>query len=60
MLNCRETTQKVLQGEDRRLPLRDRLAVKLHQLACDHCRRFERQVGLMRAAGARWRRYTEE
>lgn len=60
MLNCRETTQKVLQGEDRSLAVTERLAVKLHQLMCDNCRRFQRQVKLMRAASKRWRRYSQE
>lgn len=60
MLNCRETTGKVLRSQDRALPLRERLAVRLHQLACDNCRRFDRQLRLMRAAGERWRRYTQE
>lgn len=60
LLNCRETTHKVLQAEDRALPLNERLAVRLHQLHCGNCRRFERQLRLLRAASARWRRYTDE
>ena len=59
-LSCREATQWVLRAEDRRMPLAERLAVRLHQAACTNCRRFDRQVQLMRHASARWRRYTAE
>ncbi|MET0519808.1 MAG: zf-HC2 domain-containing protein [Burkholderiaceae bacterium] len=53
-------TQLVLQVEDRALPLADRVAVRLHMLACHACPRFLKQVQLMRRASERWRRYTEE
>lgn len=58
---CREVTRLVLQAEDgRRLPLADRLALRLHLLACHACPRFLKQVELMRRAGERWRRYSEQ
>lgn len=60
MINCREATQLTLQAEDRTLPLAERLAVRLHHQLCDNCRRFARQVELMRKASARWRQYSEE
>ena len=60
MLTCRETTALVLQAEDRRLPLTARLAMRLHQRICRNCRRFNRQVELMRQASARWRQYTQD
>ena len=53
MINCREATQLTLQAEDRTLPLAERLAVRLHHQLCDNCRRFARQVELMRKASAR-------
>jgi hypothetical protein len=59
-LTCREVTAKVLGAEDRRLPLAERLTVRLHQMRCTNCHRFERQVRLMHEASARWRRYSQE
>jgi predicted anti-sigma-YlaC factor YlaD len=57
---CRDVTRLVLEGEDRRLPLADRLVVRLHLTACDGCTRFVSQVGLMRGAMQRWRAYGED
>lgn len=59
-ISCREATQMLLQGEDRGLPLAERLSLRLHQRGCSNCRRFARQVELMRQASARWRKYTQE
>lgn len=60
MITCREATQIVLAAEDRRIPLTGRLSLRLHQSMCGNCRRFARQIELMRHASARWRRYSEE
>ena len=60
MITCREATQIVLQAEDRGLPLTERLAARLHHRICGNCRRFARQVQLMRQASARWRQYSAE
>lgn len=59
-ITCREATRIALEGEDRHMPLSDRLALRLHHQICSNCRRFFRQVHLMRHASARWRRYSEE
>lgn len=60
MITCREATKILLGGEDRALPLAERLSLRLHQRACGNCRRFARQVALMRQASARWRHYSED
>ncbi|ALT76974.1 MAG: zf-HC2 domain-containing protein [Burkholderiaceae bacterium] len=60
MRNCREITALVLQAEDRRLGLGERLSVRMHMLICKACPRFLKQVSLMRKASARWRSYSEE
>lgn len=60
LITCREATQFALQAEDRKLPLAERLSMRLHQRVCGNCRRFARQVALMRQASARWRQYSEE
>ena len=50
MLSCKEATQLVSQGLDRRLGLLERLALRLHLAICDGCSNFRRQVGLLRKA----------
>ncbi len=57
--SCKQVTHLVLQAEDRALPLRERLAVRLHMLVCKACPRFADQVALMRSASKRWRTYSE-
>lgn len=57
--SCKQVTHLVLQAEDRALPLRERLAVRLHMLVCKACPRFADQVALMRSASRRWRQYSE-
>lgn len=59
-INCREATGIVLKAEDRAMPLTERLSLRLHHGICGNCRRFYRQVALMRKASARWRKYTED
>ena len=60
MISCREAAQIALQAEDRTLPLSERLSLRLHQRICRNCRRFARQIDLMRQASARWRQYSSE
>jgi hypothetical protein len=55
-IDCRAATRLVLEGEDRRLRLSERLRLRLHLLICSACPRFVAQVHLMREAMARWRR----
>ena len=57
--NCREVTELVLAGEDRRLGWFERTLVRAHLKVCAACPRFVGQVGLMREACGRWRRYSE-
>lgn len=57
--NCREVTALTLAGEDRRLGLVERWAVRVHLRVCDACPAFSRQVALMRQALPRWRAYRD-
>ena len=57
--NCRQVTELVLAGEDRRLGIVERWAVRAHLKVCDACPAFNRQVALMRQALPRWRAYRE-
>ena len=52
---CREAAALIIAREDRLLSLPDRVALKLHLLACKACPKFENQVLTMRAAMEQWR-----
>jgi len=59
-LTCKEVTHLLLSAQDRKLPLVERLRIRLHMRICEPCPRFERQVQLMQRASARWRQYSGE
>ena len=44
MMKCEEVTKLVSQSLDRRLPLHQRIGIRLHLMMCVHCRRFRRQI----------------
>jgi predicted anti-sigma-YlaC factor YlaD len=50
MLSCKEAGMLLSQALDRRLSLRERLALRLHLAICEGCRRFERQMAFLRTA----------
>ncbi len=56
---CKEVTALVVAREDRDLPLRERLALRIHMTICDACPTFERQILTMRNAMRQWRRYQD-
>lgn len=56
---CREVTRLILEGQDRRTGLLDRLAIRLHMRICETCPRFLRQAGFMRQALDRWQNYRD-
>jgi hypothetical protein len=60
MKSCKEVTRMVLHAEEVPLPLRDKLAVRLHVLICKTCPVFIQQVALMRQASQRWRASSQE
>jgi predicted anti-sigma-YlaC factor YlaD len=57
--NCRQVTALVLAGEDRKLGIVERWAVRAHLKVCQACPRFYRQMALMREALPRWRAYRD-
>ena len=57
---CKEVAALLVAREDRVLQIPDRLAIRLHMLACDACPRFEQQMLLMRRAMKQWRNYTDD
>jgi hypothetical protein len=58
-LTCQETARLVLEGEDRMLPLGERVLVRMHLGYCKGCTRFSKQVHLMRGAMDGWRRHAD-
>jgi anti-sigma factor RsiW len=56
---CKQVTALLLAREDRELPAAERLALRIHLMACRACPAMERQLLTMRNAMRQWRRYTE-
>ena len=49
-LPCREASRLASESLDRDLGAIDRLALRSHLLCCSACRRYRRQIGLLRDA----------
>lgn len=54
MKTCKEVHRLVIEGQDRTLPLSQRIAVRVHLMMCGACRRFEAQMELLRRAVRRF------
>ena len=52
---CKQVAALLIAREDRLIALNDRVALRLHMMACDACPDFERQVLMMRTVMRRWR-----
>lgn len=50
MLTCKDASRLVSEGQERKLGFRERLGLRLHLWMCAQCRRFERQIQLLRRA----------
>jgi hypothetical protein len=48
MLTCKDASQLISEGRDRKLGRRERLGLRLHLWMCKNCRLFERQLGQLR------------
>lgn len=48
MLNCHDATRLLSQEQDKKLPITQRYALKLHLLACSGCRAFRHQLDDLR------------
>lgn len=57
---CQEASRLITGRLDRTLPLNERVAMRLHLMACEACRGLDRQIKLMDQAMGRWRRYVED
>lgn len=54
MLSCKEVTQLVSESLDRKLPLRQRLGVRMHLFFCKACAHFQEQMLFLRQALRRY------
>ena len=44
MLSCKEVSRLVSESLDRKLPFRQRIAVRIHLLMCKFCSRYRKQL----------------
>jgi len=50
MMTCKDASHLVSEGQDRPLGFRERWSLRMHLWMCANCRRFARQLDLMRKA----------
>lgn len=50
MKTCKEAHRLVIEGQDRKLPLMEQIALRVHLMLCGACRRFEAQMDFLRQA----------
>lgn len=50
MKTCKEVHRLVIEGQDRALSPSQRIAVRMHLMICNACRRFEAQMTFLREA----------
>lgn len=48
LLNCRKVTELLSEAQERKLTLKQRIALKIHLMWCDGCRDFRRQIVAIR------------
>lgn len=48
MFNCKKVSRLVSESLDRKLPLYQRMGIRIHLLICKFCRRFQQQLMLIR------------
>jgi hypothetical protein len=53
MMSCKEASRLLSQGMDERLPLWQRVRLRLHLAICDACTNFSRHLKVLRRAVAR-------
>ncbi|OGB09548.1 MAG: hypothetical protein A3E79_10635 [Burkholderiales bacterium RIFCSPHIGHO2_12_FULL_61_11] len=48
MLNCQDATRLLSESQERALPLKERLSLKMHVMMCSGCRNFGQQMDILR------------
>lgn len=54
MLSCRESTRLMSEARERSLSVGERMALRMHLAVCSGCRRFNRQIDVLREASRRF------
>lgn len=54
MPSCKDISALISQGMDEKLPLMKRLSIRLHVSMCSLCRRYEKQLRMLRAGTAHY------
>ena len=49
-INCRQASRKLSEAADRKLPLSDRITLRIHLGICDACTNFSKQLHFLRRA----------
>ncbi len=49
MLTCKEVSHLLSEAQDRKLPLGERLPLRLHLFMCVGCRNYSKQLDFLRA-----------
>lgn len=55
MMNCKQATALISQGQDRPLSRRERIALRLHTLICRGCNNYNKQMAFIRETMKRLR-----
>jgi len=50
MLNCKQASQLISQGLDKKLSTRERFGLKMHLFICKYCKRFSQQLERLHVA----------
>lgn len=54
MLNCKDTTRRLSEAQDRDLSLSEKLRLQMHLAMCCGCRNFSKQMDFLRTACKRY------
>lgn len=54
MLNCKEVTHLLSEGQDRKLTVAERARLEMHLLICKGCSNFRKQMDFLRRACRRY------
>lgn len=49
-IHCRQASRKLSEAADRKLPLADRITLRIHLGICDACSNFSKQLDFLRRA----------
>jgi putative zinc finger protein len=60
MYSCKEVTQMVSESLDHKLPLVQRIGIRVHLLMCKFCSRYRKQLLILREAMRLQEKYIED